>query len=376
MADGPAQAEVDCSRNPLVLAGGLRELGHDVRLLVVEDAPPARGGTVPEAPDPDAVVPLAPARAGHGLASLAVPPDVVLSVGLSAPIAAAVLAESLGVPLVVSLPAAFFGSCPPAHGYGRLVCRHLPCSCLVVECDRHRLAAQALGADPHRVFVVPPGIRLDGYGDPRSADADRDESRGVAADPLRVLFDASRTSAEEQRFLEGVLTRLARERRRNIRTVVRVAAANGSGAGSAAELWRDRPDTLVVASDDGAKIANLFAGSDLVVIPSATADESVTALRAMAAGRPLVAADCPSIRDVVSTARYGVLARPGWTDEWIDKLDYLIAERAVRLHIGRSARARVETAFSLPQTLQQLDDRLVAVTATWRYDVVGQPAMD
>jgi hypothetical protein len=182
--------------------------------------------------------------------------------------------------------------------------------------------------------------------------------------------DASRTTPDDQRFLDVVLTRLVTERRRSIDTIVLSTAGPGANRERpTSDLWRDRPGFTLVVADDGSSIATQYGRSDLVAIPSATVDGSIPALRAMAAGRPIVAADCPSIRDVVSTVRHGVLARPGRVDEWVDKLDYLLGEAAVRLHLGRGARLRAETTFALPRTLAQLSDRLDAVVSSWRYHV-------
>jgi glycosyltransferase involved in cell wall biosynthesis len=373
VADDGSRAGRDCSRDPRVLVSGLKDFGHEVTLLVIATSESAMAAAALDRDGSDGVIPASPYEAERGLALLDGRPDVVLSVGTSSPIAAAVLATALGIPFVLCPPAEFFGPASPASAYGRLVCQHLPYSCLVVECDRHGSAAEGLGADPHKIFTVAPGIRVDCYSLAPEARGEGDDD--YPSDRLRVLFDASRTPLEEQQLLESVLTRLAIERHQKLFTIVLNAFVEGGGYPTqVSDLWCGRQATKLVTANDQAALARLYGLSDIVVLPSATVDETVPALRAMAAGRPLVAADCMSIRDVVSTARHGVLVRPHCENEWVDKLDYLLGEAAIRLHIGRSARARAESSFSLTHTLRQLNDRLVTVTALWRYGVAASAA--
>lgn len=342
VADGDLPRYPDCSRDPDVLAAGLRSLGHTVTMV------PAY---LPADPGP------APAA------------DVVVSLGRAAPPVAAVLAEAAGSPLVACLPA---GIVLPAQAvaaaYGRLVCRHLPAACLLVDFPRHQQAAQQLGADRHRVFVVPPGMSL-------TEPATGAVHTPAVRTPLRVLCDASRTALADQQFLARVLLRLQAKRGRTIRTVVITSPSDDASSARIRSVWEghDAPPA-VVHSVDGEAAAELYRSSDVVVVPSGDSDATITMLRAMAAARAVLASDSAHIRDVASSVRHGVLARQGQEKEWIDKLDYLLDETALRSHLGRSARARVENGFSLSHTLRCLDDRLSAVTTAWRYVVPPDPS--
>jgi glycosyltransferase involved in cell wall biosynthesis len=195
-------------------------------------------------------------------------------------------------------------------------------------------------------FTVRPGRRCDpGFGIP-------------GGDELRVLFDATHASAADQEFLHDVLTRLRVERNQRVHAMVLAPYA---------DLWAGRPETTLIGSTRQNDIPEIYGACDVVVIPDASEAATVPALRAMAAGRAVVAADFPPIQDIIGSARSGMLARWRNVDEWLDKLDYLLAGAALRLHIGRGARARVETHFSLPQTLRQLEARLQAVAGSWSY---------
>ncbi|MEO3755208.1 glycosyltransferase family 4 protein [Streptomyces sp. B6B3] len=371
VADGAVPAEGDCSRDPHVVADGLRDLGHEVTLYVLADTGSSAsdgehtGGRSSPGSEPEERMSPHPAATWWSLTGLAPKPEAVLSMGMAAPVPSAILADSLGVPLVLCLPANLFGPAPPAPGYRRLVCRHLPAHCLLVESDRHARAAVRHGADRHRVFVVPPGIRLETSVGP--AERGRRTTTSPARDRLRVFFDASATPLDDQRFVASLLDRVRAERRRRVHTVV---FAPGDRPGETGDLWSGGDITLV---RDRGELPARYADSDVVVVPSATVDETLPALRALAAGRPLLAADCPQNRDVVRSVRHGVLAQPGRPDEWLDKLDYLLAEAPVRVHLGRGARAHVESSFALPQALSQTEERLRSVTAAWCYAPTSDP---
>ncbi|GAA2367420.1 hypothetical protein Cme02nite_28850 [Catellatospora methionotrophica] len=347
VADACLPTADDWSRNPRTLAEGLTGLGHEVTLLATASGTP----TAADHTGRHARALLSPCGADTGQALTLLRPgcDTVLSLGTAAPTAAAVLAATLGIPLAVFLPPRLFDADPPPAGYGRLLCRHLPAAMLITESRRQLATARHHGADPHRVFVVPPGIDV---GPPPAPGGRGDDGR------LRLLVDATGTAAQEQRFLADVLATLAAGRHRIHTTVL--------GDGTTGHLWDGRPDTAVLTPSDTAALAGLYHDADVILVPGG-GDRTVALLRAMAAGRALLAADSPAVQDTVGTTRNGMLARAGDPHEWVDKLDYLLDGHALRLHLGRGARLHAETHHSLAQTLRELDTRLVSLAASWRY---------
>ena len=356
VADGDLPQYPDCSRDPDVLTTGLRSLGHAVTLLRVSAAVPRPAAPPPTSQPTQSIVPAVPAYLPTDR-DVVPPADVVLSLGRAAPPVAAVLAEASGSPLVISLPTdLLLPAQPVSAGYSRLVCQHLPSACLLVDFPRHLHAAEKLGADRHKIFVLPPGMALTA------------SATAPAQAPLRVLCDVSRTPLPDQQFLARILTRLTTTRGRTIRAAVIASPSGDTPLTRTRALW-ERLNALpaTVHPVDGEAATELYRSCDVVVVPSSDSDATVTMLRAMAAARAVLACDSAHIRDVASTVRHGVLARPGQENEWIDKLDYLLDEAALRSHLGRGARTRVENAFSLSHTLRCIDDRLTAVTAAWRY---------
>lgn len=322
VADRLLPAYGDCSRDPQVLARGLSDLGHHVIGPVFIDPRAAGPG------DPTGLNKLLDPW-------LAETPDVVVALGLASPVAAAALAQTRRVPLVLGLPAdLLLPSSTLPIGYGRVLCGSLPATCLIVESDRQRIAAEQLGAPPQSVFVVPPGLAL----------PDLASAPTVQPGPLRILHDIGAGTAADGAFVLEVVDRLR---------------ARWSDAGGR--------DVAVVTESTASVAAHL--SSDLVIITDQSSQGTVVAMRAMAASRPMLAADGPAIQDVVASVRHGVLARPGETEEWVDKLEYLLADPALRAHLGRGARIRMETVLALPQVLEAFDKRLIAVTSAWNYRV-------
>jgi glycosyltransferase involved in cell wall biosynthesis len=356
VADGDLPRYPDCSRDPDVLTAGLRSLGHAVTVLRITNATWPMAPPAPVHQLTESILPAVPAHLPAD-PSLVPAADVVVSLGRAAPPVAAVLADATGSPLVVSLPTDLLVPAPAVPtGYSRLVCRHLPAACLLVDFPRHLDAAEQLGADLHKVFVVPPGMIL---ATPATAPCQA---------PLRVLCDASRTSLVDQQFLARVLVRLTTERARTVNTIIITSPSDVTSSAQTTALWAGRnTPAAVVHPVDGAAAAELYRSCDVVVVPGSDGDATVTTLRAMAAARAVLASDSAHIRDVASSVRHGVLARPGQEKEWTEKLDYILSEAPLRSHLGRNARARVENGFSLSHTLRCIDDRLAAVTAAWRY---------
>lgn len=315
------------SRDPLALSRVLRTLGQRVTL-----AEPPRDRCCAEERSP----------------------DVVLSVGIAAPIGAAILAQTWQVPLVVALPGGF-PTLPQAAGYVRLVCRHLPVACFLVESERVCHEVERIGAPPHQVFVVPPGVPIEGWSPRPVADQE----------PVSVLCDTSAATLATHRFLATVLDRLRTERGHAVRAVV--CTGDGADQTAAAAIWAGSPHHEILSRPGTAELAARYTTSDIVLLPAGTTDGTMAAIRAQAAGRPLLAVDLPAVQDVVTSARHGMLAEPGNVDEWLDKLDYLVAEAPLRQHLGRSARLNAELSFSLARTAQLTSERLAAVCAAWRY---------
>jgi 1,2-diacylglycerol 3-alpha-glucosyltransferase/glucuronosyltransferase len=74
-----------------------------------------------------------------------------------------------------------------------------------------------------------------------------------------------------------------------------------------AELERDYPDAVFLGALQGEALANVYAAADVFVFPSRTDTFGLVLLEALASGLPVAAFPVAGPRDVIGTARVGVL---------------------------------------------------------------------
>ena len=103
---------------------------------------------------------------------------------------------------------------------------------------------------------------------------------------------------------------------------------------------------------------------DLMVFPSLWDGMPNALLEAMACGRPVLASAAGGIRDVVERGRSGLLLELAELDGFAAAaLQAAALPEARRAELGREARRRVETAFSLDVERQALLAAYAAATA-------------
>ncbi len=115
-----------------------------------------------------------------------------------------------------------------------------------------------------------------------------------------------------------------------------------------------------------------YAMCDVFVLPSVSRLEAfgIVALEAMATARPVVVADIPGVREVVTTGVEGLLAEPVNPEDLAAKIRTLLDDDALRATMGRRGREKVESKFRIDQVagavekvyravvgLQVVDDR-------------------
>ncbi len=113
---------------------------------------------------------------------------------------------------------------------------------------------------------------------------------------------------------------------------------------------------------DRADIANLLAAGDLYVFPSRHEGFPVAPIEAMAVGLPVVATDAPGVARIVGTGddAAGIIVPIGDADALSAAIRTLLADREGRIRLGRRARARVDTEFSLDAVGVALRDAMLA----------------
>ena len=102
-------------------------------------------------------------------------------------------------------------------------------------------------------------------------------------------------------------------------------------------------------------VAPFYAAFDALVLPSSNEGTPVSAIEALAAGRPVVATRVGGVPDVVQEGEDGFLVEPGATDELADRLAQLARDPALRDRMGRAGRERVLPRYAVARLVDDVD---------------------
>lgn len=86
-------------------------------------------------------------------------------------------------------------------------------------------------------------------------------------------------------------------------------------------------------------VAEAYRWADAVLVPSFWEGLGLVAMEAMAAGKPVIAADTGGLSELITDRETGYLAAAGNVAAWTQTLQEVLSSAAAALHIGRSARA-------------------------------------
>jgi glycosyltransferase involved in cell wall biosynthesis len=112
-------------------------------------------------------------------------------------------------------------------------------------------------------------------------------------------------------------------------------------------------DTLFVGYQED--VAPFYAAFDALVLPSGNEGTPVSAIEALAAGRPVVATRVGGVPDVVRDGEDGFLVEAGATDELADRLAQLARDPALRERMGKQGRERVLPRYAVERLVDDVD---------------------
>jgi glycosyltransferase involved in cell wall biosynthesis len=112
-------------------------------------------------------------------------------------------------------------------------------------------------------------------------------------------------------------------------------------------------DTLFLGYQED--VAQFYAAFDALVLPSSNEGTPVSAIEALAAGRPVVATRVGGVPDVVEEGKDGFLVEPGATDELADRLGQLARDPELRERMGRAGRERVLPRYAVDRLVDDVD---------------------
>lgn len=112
-------------------------------------------------------------------------------------------------------------------------------------------------------------------------------------------------------------------------------------------------DTLFLGYQED--VAPFYAAFDALVLPSSNEGTPVSAIEALAAGRPVVATRVGGVPDVVRDGEDGFLVDAGATDELAERLQRLARDPELRERMGRRGRERVLPRYAVDRLVRDVD---------------------
>jgi glycosyltransferase involved in cell wall biosynthesis len=286
---------------------------------------------------------------------------------------AAVLAGDAAPPIVVHtfhghVLRGYFG--PLRSNLFRLLERWLArrTTALVAVSPEVRDDLVALGVAPAEKFtVVRLGIELQERVGSLDGNAQGLETRrvlGIAPDRFVVGWIGRMTGVKRT---DDVLLAVRRLRDRGVDAVLCMV---GDGPDRetveqrARELGIVRSSLFLGYQDD---VAPYYAAFDALILPSANEGTPVSAIEALAGGRPVVATAVGGVPDVVRDGVDGFLVEPGDVDAMADRLAQLAADADLRRRMGEAGSDSVRERYSVERLLDDVD-------ALYRSLLEGRPA--
>src|SRR3954471_5045844 len=102
-------------------------------------------------------------------------------------------------------------------------------------------------------------------------------------------------------------------------------------------------------------VAQYYAAFDALVLPSSNEGTPVSAIEALAAGRPVVATRVGGVPDVVQEGEDGFLVEPGAIGDLADRLAQLARDPQLRERMGRAGRDRVMSRYAVERLVEDVD---------------------
>jgi glycosyltransferase involved in cell wall biosynthesis len=121
-------------------------------------------------------------------------------------------------------------------------------------------------------------------------------------------------------------------------------------------------DTLFLGYQED--VAPFYAAFDALVLPSRNEGTPVSAIEALAAGRPVVATRVGGVPDVVRDSEDGFLVDAGATDDLGDRLDQLARDPELRARMGERGRERVLPRYAVDRLVRDVDQLYKSLLAS------------
>jgi len=99
-------------------------------------------------------------------------------------------------------------------------------------------------------------------------------------------------------------------------------------------------------------IPALLSAMDIFIFPSLWEGFGNALVEAMAAGKPIIATDIPSVREILDSGKSGIVVPPANSEAIARSLDLLLSDRALAENLGNAARERALSSFTIDSTVR------------------------
>lgn len=220
------------------------------------------------------------------------------------------------------------------HIYGRRIDRLMAGAQLVIGGNRY-LADRAIAAKARWVEVVPTVVDLARYA-PK-------QTYSVTTKP-RIVWIGSPSTVQYLQDLAGPLSALAKREPFTLR-VIGGGAITMPGVDVESLPWSANMEATLIAECDVGIMP-------LLDTPWEQGKCAYKLIQYMACGLPILASPIGANQNVVMESETGLFADT--PSAWVEKLESLLRDTALRQRLGQAGRARVETEYCLQQTAPRL----------------------
>jgi glycosyltransferase involved in cell wall biosynthesis len=217
------------------------------------------------------------------------------------------------------------------------------CDRIVSVSEFHRTWGIELGmCHPRQIVAIPNGI-ADVRRNRQAGLAELRREMGAGHGDLVILSMARLAPDKGLEYLIEAATTLSQARQR----IQIVIAGDGTERGRLEQLASDLGVTQRVRFLGFRKdVGDLLAASDLVVLPSLREGLSIALLEAMAAGKPIIATNIGSQREVASHADMARLVPTADARALSEAIVRLAGDEALMARLGRTARAVYQSRYT------------------------------
>jgi D-inositol-3-phosphate glycosyltransferase len=214
------------------------------------------------------------------------------------------------------------------------------------------------GADPGRVFVVPPGVDLSMFQPINRTDA----RRKIGYGPGRLLLFVGRL--ERLKGVEVAIRALALLRDRRHKDVRLLILGEDSKDGDESEKDRLKAAATALGVRDGVdflgsvahhELPFFYSAADVCVMPSYSESFGLVGLEAQACGRPVVGSDVSGLRSVIRDEVTGYLINGHEPGAYAERIGRLLDNPELAQQMGRRGRLLAQR-FSWTRTADMLEE--------------------